>query len=43
MPIMAQMAAELIGSVSKMPTATETTMPIKNGCSSVAVLMNAPR
>ena len=43
MPIMAQMAAELMGRVSRMPTTTETTMPMKKGCSSVARLMKSPR
>ena len=38
MPIIAQIAAELIGSVRMMPTTTETRMPIRKGCISVAQL-----
>ena len=41
-PRAAQMAAEDMGSVSAMPTSTETTMPIRKGCSSVAHLMRSP-
>ena len=42
MPMDMQMAAEEIGAVRASPTTTDTTMPIGMGCSSVAVLTNAP-
>ena len=38
----AQMAAEEMGSVSAIPTMTETRMPMKKGCSSVAHMMAFP-
>ena len=38
----AHIAAEEIGKVSAIPTMTETSMPIKNGCSSVAHIMRFP-
>ena len=38
----AQMAADEIGSVSAMPTMTDTTMPMTNGCCSVAHMMMLP-
>ena len=38
----AQIAAELIGSVSATPTITDTKIPIKNGCSSVAHMIRLP-
>ena len=41
-PRAAQMAAEEIGSVSAIPTMTETRMPIQNGCSSVASMIRSP-
>ena len=41
-PSAAQMAALEMGSVSAMPTSTETTMPIRSGCSSVAHMMRLP-
>ena len=36
------MAALEMGSVSAMPTMTETRMPMKKGCSSVAHMMRLP-
>ena len=36
-------AAELIGNVNIIPIITETAIPIKNGCNSVASLINVPR
>ena len=42
MPTAAQIAAELIGSVSTIPTTTEMIMPIQNGRRSVAHPINAP-
>ncbi len=36
------MAALDMGSVRAMPTTTETTMPIRNGCSSVAHMITCP-
>ena len=41
-PKAAQIAALLIGSVSAIPTITETKIPIKNGCNSVAHIMAFP-
>ena len=41
-PRAAQMAALEMGSVSAMPTMTETKMPMKKGCSSVAHMMRLP-
>ena len=41
-PSTEQIAALEIGSVSAMPTTTETMMPIKNGWSSVAHMMSRP-
>ena len=41
-PRAAQMAAEEMGRVRAMPTMTETRMPIKKGCSSVAHMMTCP-
>ena len=38
----AKIAADEIGSVSAMPTITETSMPIRNGCRSVAHMISAP-
>ena len=38
-----QMAAEEMGSVSAMPTSTETAIPIQNGCSSVARSITLPK
>ena len=38
----AQMAADEIGSVSAMPTMTDTRMPMTNGCCSVAHMMSVP-
>ena len=38
----AQIAALLIGSVSAIPTITDTRIPIKNGCSSVAHIIAVP-
>ena len=42
-PSAAQIAAEEIGSVRAMPMTTETTMPIRKGCRSVAHIMMVPR
>ena len=42
-PSVKQMAAELMGSVSTMPTSTETRMPIQKGSSSVARMISAPK
>ena len=39
----AQMAAELIGRVSAIPTITDTKIPIRNGCLVVAHIMTFPR
>ena len=41
-PRAAQIAAEEIGSVSAIPTNTETRIPIKNGCRSVAHIIILP-
>ena len=41
-PRAAQMAALEMGSVSATPTTTETTTPIRNGCSSVAHMISCP-
>ena len=41
-PRAAQMAAEEMGSVSATPTMTDTRMPMKKGCSSVAHMMSCP-
>ena len=41
-PSAAQIAAEEIGSVRAMPTMTETRIPIRKGCSSVAHMMTSP-
>ena len=41
-PKEAQMAAEEMGRVRAMPTSTDTTMPMKKGCSSVAHMMAWP-
>ncbi len=42
-PSAAQIAAEEIGSVSAMPTSTETTIPMRSGWSSVARMMMPPK
>ncbi len=42
-PSTEQMAAEEIGSVSAMPTRTETAMPIQKGCSLVAWSIRMPK
>ncbi len=39
----AQMAAEEMGRVSAMPTSTETMIPIRKGCKSVAHMISCPR
>ncbi len=41
-PNAAQMAADEIGSVSAMPTKTETSIPIQNGCKPVAHIITSP-
>ncbi len=41
-PRAAQIAADEIGSVSATPTTSETRIPIRNGCSSVAHMIKSP-
>ena len=41
-PSAAQIAADEIGSVSAMPTSTDTAIPIRNGCRSVAHITSSP-
>ena len=42
-PMARQMAAELMGRVSTAPMTTDTMMPIRKGCISVAFSMNTPK